>query len=127
MAPLATRPLPASGERWSKRRIAISKQRAICDSPAACGERSDSERSEGIRVRGRSREPEPVDKPPHPICLASPGLRPDTDLPPPGGGGGRGERWSKWRALPTSSSEPYAIALPSLGRGISVLLAGVRH
>src|SRR5262249_38170066 len=39
----------------------------------ACGERSDSERSEGIRVRGRSRESELVDKPPHPICFASQG------------------------------------------------------
>src|SRR5262245_15812150 len=41
----------------------------------ACGERSDSERSEGIRVRGRSRESELVDKPPHPICIASLTLR----------------------------------------------------
>src|SRR5262245_63250534 len=35
----------------------------------ACGERSDSERSEGIRVRGRLRESEPVEAPPPPACL----------------------------------------------------------
>src|SRR5262249_14513524 len=45
----------------------------------ARGERSDSERSEGIRVRGRRREAELVDKPPHPICFASQGRRSQID------------------------------------------------
>src|SRR5262245_6377884 len=76
-----------------------------------CGERSDSERSEGIRVRGRSREPELVDKPPHPICFASPWLRSQIDLSPQAGRGGASG------ALPPPSSEPYAIALPRAGRG----------
>src|SRR5215475_11878854 len=60
----------------------------------ACGERSDSERSEppgrsarGL-VRGRSRESELVDKPPHPICFASQGLRSQIDLSPHAGRGG---------------------------------------
>src|SRR5262245_36853208 len=56
----------------------------------AGGEGSVSERSEGIRVRGRSRESELVDKPPHPICFASPGLRSQIDLSPHAGRG-----WSK--------------------------------
>src|SRR5215813_929916 len=111
MAPLANRPLPASGEKGRKGRLGTSQQRAKCDSPAACGERSDSERSEGIRVRGRSREPELVDKPPHPICFASPWLRSQIDLSPQAGRGGASG------ALPSPSSEPYAIALPRAGRG----------
>src|SRR5262245_3415538 len=52
MAPLANRPLPASGERWSKRRTAISKQRAICDSPGAGGGGAVAGRREGTRGRG---------------------------------------------------------------------------
>src|SRR5262245_62807369 len=58
------------------------------DSPAARGERSDSERSEGIRLRGRSPESEVADKPPHPICFASQGLRSQIDLSPHAGRGG---------------------------------------
>src|SRR5262245_3415535 len=77
-----------------------------------CGERSDSERSEGIRVRGRSREPEPVDKPPHPFCFASPWLRSQIDLSPQAGRGGASG------ALPSPSSEPYAIALARAGEGL---------
>ena len=56
----------------------------------------------GIRVRGRSREPELVDKPPHPICFASPGLRSQIDLSPHAGrGGASGARiaTSKQRAI----------------------------
>src|SRR5262245_50713313 len=67
-----------------------------------CGERSDSERSEGIRVRGRRRESELVDKPPHPICFASPWLRSQIDLSPHAGrGGASGARiaTSKQRAI----------------------------
>src|SRR5262245_42327223 len=74
------------------------------------------QRSNGIPVRGRSRESELVDKPPHPICFASQGLRSQIDLSPHAGRGGasgarvatskqraicdspaaRGERWNKW-------------------------------
>src|SRR5262245_63197749 len=54
----------------------------------ARGERSDSERGEGIRVRGHSRESEAVDKPPHPICFAALALRLQIDLSPHAGRGG---------------------------------------
>src|SRR5262245_19231655 len=92
-------------------RHAPYERRALRESPAAWGVRSDSERSEGIRVRGRSRESELVDKPPHPICFASQGLRSQIDLSPHAGRGGA----SGARALPPSSSEPYTIAPASRG------------
>src|SRR5262245_12139368 len=60
------------------------------------GERSDSKRSEGIRVRGRLRESEPVETPPHPTCFAplalrlqvDPGSSPGQALSPHAGRGG---------------------------------------
>src|SRR5262245_33987360 len=86
----------------------------------ARGERSDSERSEGIRVRGRSRESELVDKPPHPICFTSQGLRSQIDLSRK-----RGEVEQAARALPPPSNEPYAIALHHAGRVCVPGLGGV--
>src|SRR5262245_30339646 len=79
--------------------------------PPACGERSDSERSDGIRVRGRSRESEPVDKPPHPIASLRKGSARKSTSPRT-----RGEVEQAARVLPPPSSEPYAITLPRAER-----------
>src|SRR5262245_30900868 len=68
--------------------------------PPPRGERSDSERSEGIRVGGRFRESEPAEKPPHPTCFAPQALRSQVDpgsspgqalSPQAGRGGASGE------------------------------------
>src|SRR5262245_38714754 len=84
--------LPFQGRASPMARCLEAATRAPLAPPLpACGERSDSERSEGIRVRGRSRESELADKPPHPICFASQGLRPQIDLSPHAGRGG-----AKW-------------------------------
>src|SRR5262245_19468178 len=75
--------LPFQGRASPMARCLEAATRAPLAPPLpACGERSDSERSEGIRVRGRSRESELADKPPHPICFASQGLRSQIDLSP---------------------------------------------
>src|SRR5262245_26356779 len=98
---------------------------------------SAAKRSEGIRVRGRSRESELADKPPHPICFASQGLRSQIDLSPQAGRGGAsgarvaiskqraicdcpaasGERWHKWHCRILNEAPANAIALPHAGRG----------
>src|SRR5262245_4839297 len=77
----------------------------------ACGERSDSERSEGIRVRGRSRGAELVDKPPHLICFAF-AMAPLANPPLPA----RGERWSKRHARCHLQAASH-MRLPSPTRG----------
>src|SRR5262245_51992293 len=118
--PLAP-PLPACGRGY---RIGVGILRCEAKPPPpplpARGERSDSERSEGIRVRGRSREPELVDKPPHPICFASQGLRSQIDLSPQAGRGGASgarvaisKQRAIWIALPRAGREPA----PDLIRG----------
>src|SRR5262249_58773900 len=54
---------------------------------------SEAKRSDGIRVRGRLRRPEPVGKPPPPPFLSPPRApAPNPPSPPPRGGGGAGRR-----------------------------------
>src|SRR5262245_841999 len=95
--------LAASPDRCIRRRRAVTCSRptragcdavvvvlggATCATSPACGERSDSKWSAGIRVRGRCRESELVGTPPHPTCCASQGLRSQVDLSPHAGRGG---------------------------------------
>src|SRR5205823_3025043 len=49
---------------------------------------SEAQRSEGIGVRGRVRESELTESPPHPTCVASLTLRSQVDLSPRAGRGG---------------------------------------
>src|SRR5262245_40663164 len=125
----------SGGERgsnpWSmitKRTIALGVGILRCEAKPlapplpAGGERSDSERSEGIRVRGRSRESELADKPPHPICFASQRLRSQIDLSPHAGrGGARGTRLatSNQRAICDSPAARGERACPGLDPGWS--------
>src|SRR5205807_364430 len=71
---------------------AIVRGRAACStSPRRAGRGripSEAKRSDGIRVRGRHRESEPVDAPPHPTCFAALTLRSQVDLSPQAGRGG---------------------------------------
>src|SRR5262247_595599 len=61
---------------------------------------SAAKRSDGIRVRGRLRESEPVGKPPHPTCCAPLALRLQVDLSPHAGrGGASGSRVATYSAV----------------------------